>query len=272
MTINIDSILATVVDFATVYGPRLIGAIIVWIIGSFVIKKLTNAFDKVLTKQNTDTSLRPFLKSLVGMLLKVLLVITVLSMLGVAMTSFIAILGAAGLAVGLALSGTLQNFAGGVVILLFKPFKVGDYIEAQGHNGVVKEIQIFNTILTELDNKTVILPNASLSNGSILNYTTEKLRRVDFSFGIAYGDNVDKAREVLEKLFEADSRILKDPEPFVGLGSLGDSSVNITARVWVEVDNYWGVFFDLNEKVYNSFSKEGLNIPFPQMDVHLHKD
>jgi len=271
MEFNIKGLFQHLTDAVMEYGPILIGAIIVWIIGSMIIKKIVALFNKFLDKKNTDTSLRPFLKSLVSTLLKIMLIISVLGMLGVEMTSFIALLGAVGLAIGMALSGTLQNFAGGVMILAFKPFKIGDFIEAQGHKGNVKEIQIFNTILTDLDNKTIILPNGSLSTSSIINYSTEPIRRVDFTFGIAYGDHVEKAREVLNAVINQDERILKDPESFTGLAELGDSSVNLTTRVWVNNDDYWDVFFDMNEKVYNAFNKEGINIPFPQMDVHLHK-
>jgi len=253
------------------YGPKLLGAIAVLIIGNYVIKFIINSFSKMLEKKKTDASLKPFLLSLVRILLKTMLVISVLGMLGVQMTSFIAVLGAAGLAVGMALSGTLQNFAGGVIILLFKPFKVGDYINAQGHSGIVKEIQIFNTILLELDNKTVIIPNGPLSTGSMVNYSTEPTRRVDFTFGIAYGDSVDKARKILFQLFKEDKRILTDPASFVGLSEMADSSVNLTARAWVKGEDYWDVFFDINEKTYNAFNAEGISIPFPQMDVHLQK-
>ena len=272
MDLNLESILKALEELTLTYGPKLIGAIVVWIVGSFIIKKLLKTFERTLVKQDTDASLRPFLKSLLGVVLRVLLVISVLSMIGVAMTSFIALLGAAGLAIGLALSGTLQNFAGGVVILIFKPFKVGDLIDAQGHKGSVKEIQIFNTILKDLDNKTIIIPNGGLSTSSLVNYSTEPTRRVDFTFGIGYGDSVDRAREVISKVIKEDSRILKDPESFIGVGELGDSSVNLATRVWVKGEDYWGVFFDLNESVYNAFNKEGINIPFPQMDVHLHKN
>jgi len=253
------------------YGPKLIGALVVLIIGNFVIKMIMNSFTKMLDRKKTDSSLKPFLSSMVSILLKTLLVISVLGMLGVQMTSFIAILGAAGLAVGMALSGTLQNFAGGVIILLFKPFKVGDYVDAQGHAGIVKEIQIFNTILLELDNKTVIIPNGPLSTGSMVNYSTEPIRRIDFTFGIAYGDSVDKARKILFALFKEDKRILTDPASFVGLSEMADSSVNLTARAWVKGEDYWDVFFDINEKTYNTFNDEGISIPFPQMDVHLQK-
>jgi small conductance mechanosensitive channel len=271
MDLNIENLMNEFTNIAYTYGPKLIGAIIVWIIGSMIVKWLTSSFSKALDKKETDASLKPFLRSLVSILLKTMLIISVLSMLGIQMTSFIAILGAAGLAVGMALSGTLQNFAGGVIILLFKPYKVGDFIEAQGHIGTVKEIQIFTTVLLETDNKTVIIPNGPLSTGSVVNYSVQPTRRVDFSFGIAYGDNVDAARKILFGLFKEDSRILTDPAPFVGLSELADSSVNLTARAWVKGEDYWGVFFDINEKTYNAFNEGGINIPFPQMDVHLQK-
>jgi len=257
-------------DMILLYEPKLVGAILVWIIGGIVVGAITNGFDKMMGKRNTDPSLRPFLKTLINSLLKVLLGITVLGMLGIEMTSFIAILGAAGLAVGMALSGTLQNFAGGVMILIFKPFKVGDVITAQGYTGSVSEIQIFNTMLKTPDNKTVIIPNGGLSTGSMINFSTEPTRRVDWTVGIAYGDDVDKAKEVIMNLIKADLRIKSDPEPFIAVSELADSSVNFAVRVWVDSADYWGVFFDMNENVYKTFGKEGLNIPFPQMDVHVH--
>jgi small conductance mechanosensitive channel len=269
---NTEQILEQINQIALEYGPKIISAIAVWIIGGWVIKAVTNRFNKMLEKRETDESLKPYMKSLVGSLLKILLIITVLSMLGVEMTSFIAILGAAGLAVGLALSGTLQNFAGGAMILLFKPFKVGDVIEAQGFIGKVSEIQIFNTILKTPDNKTIIIPNGGLATSSMTNYTTEPTRRVDWTFGIGYGDDVDKAKEVIKGLCDQDPRILKDPELFIAVSALADSSVNFAVRAWVNADDYWNVFFEMNEKVYKSFDREGLNIPFPQMDVQLHRD
>jgi len=181
-------------------------------------------------------------------------------------------LSALGLAIGMALSGTLQNFAGGAMILIFKPFKVGDVIEAQGYIGSVSQIQIFNTILKTPDNKTIIIPNGGLSTSSMINYSTEAKRRVDWTIGIAYGDDADKAREVIKRLCDEDSRILKDPEVFIAVSALADSSVNFTVRAWVNSADYWAVYFDLNERVYKTFESEGLNIPYPQMDVHLHKD
>jgi small conductance mechanosensitive channel len=254
------------------YGPRLIGAIITLILGLWIISVLRGVLRKRFEKQNMEASLRGFLNSMIGILLKTMLWIAVIGMMGVQMTSFIAILGAAGLAVGMALSGTLQNFAGGVMILIFKPFKSGDFIEAQGYMGIVNEIQIFNTILKTPDNKTIIIPNGGLSTGSMINFSTESKRRVDLTFGIGYGDDVDKAKEVLMKLIKEDERIINDPaEPFIAVSELADSSVNLVVRVWAEAANYWGIYFDLTEKVYKTFDKEGLNIPFPQMDVHVHK-
>ncbi len=256
-------------EMTVTYGIKLIVAVITLFIGLWLIKLASKALSRLMERKETDVSLRGFLKSLVSISLKTLLFITAAGMLGIQMTSFIAILGAAGLAVGMALSGTLQNFAGGVMILIFKPFKAGDYIEAQGYTGTVSEIQIFVTILKTPDNKTIIIPNGGLSTGSLINYSSEENRRIDFSFGIAYGDDFDHAKSVLLKLIAADSRILKEPVPFIVLGELAGSSVNITVRLWAKASDYWGIYFDLNEKVYKQFPLEGLHIPFPQMDVHL---
>ncbi len=265
----IENFSSKVADLAVTYGLRLIAAVVTLVIGLWIIKAISKAFARIMEKREVDPSLRGFLNSLNGILLKALLFITVISMVGIQMTSFVALLGAAGLAVGMALSGTLQNFAGGVMILIFKPFKVGDFIEAQGYLGTVSEIQIFITVLKTPDNKTIIIPNGGLSTGSLINYSAEETRRVDFSFGVAYGDDFDKAKTVLLGLIKQDERILTDPEPFIALGQLGDSSVNITVRVWTKGVDYWAVFFDMNEKVYKEFGKNGLSIPFPQLDVHL---
>lgn len=262
-----EAIMALVID----YGLKILLALVVLIIGLWIIKIIMNAIVKSMEKRDVDPSLRVFLKSLLGMLLKVMLLISVISMLGVEMTSFVAILAAAGLAVGMALSGTLQNFAGGVMLILFKPFKVGDVIDAQGYVGSVREIQIFNTILKTPDNKTVIIPNGGLSTSAMTNYSTEPQRRVDFVFGIGYGDDIDKARGVINGLIAKDERILKDPAPFVAVSELADSSVNFVVRVWADAGNYWGIFFDMTENVKKAFDKEGISIPFPQTDVHVHQ-
>lgn len=262
---------AMLTEFAVTYGLKLLSALATLIIGLYIVKVIINVIGRMMDKSGTDPSLRSFLTSLISILLKVMVYITALGMLGVEMTSFVAIIGAAGLAVGLALSGTLQNFAGGVMILLFKPYKVGDVIEAQGYIGSVKEIQIFVTILTTPDNKTVLIPNGPLATGSMINFSTQPQRRVDWTFGIAYGDDIDKAYEAIHKLIAADERILKDPAPFVALSGLADSSVNIVVRCWVNAPDYWAVHFKMNEQVYRTFGDAGLSIPFPQMDVHVHK-
>lgn len=270
--INPDEILKLITEVSLEYGPKILGALAVWIIGGWIIKALSAAVMKVMDKGGVDATLKPFMHNLISSLLKVMLIISVLGMLGVQMTSFIAILGAAGLAVGMALSGTLQNFAGGVMILIFKPFKVGDVIDAQGFIGSVKEIQIFNTILKTPDNKTIIVPNGGLSTSAMTNFSTEQTRRVDWTIGIAYGDDVDKAKEVIRNLCDADARILKDPEVFIAVSELADSSVNFTVRAWVNAADFWGVYFAMNENIYKTFPQQGLNIPYPQMDVHLHNN
>ncbi len=259
------------IDKVVEYGTSLLISIAIFIIGFLIAKRVSKLFEKMLKKRDIDTSLRGFLISMVSISLKILVVLTALSQLGLEMTSFIALLGAAGLAIGLAFSGTLGNFAGGIMILIFRPYKVGDFISAQGESGTVQEIQIFNTILLTPDNKTIIIPNGSIANGNMTNFTTQALRRVDFSVGIAYGDNYDKACQVIERFISEDERILKEPAHFIGLGALADSSVNITVRVWAKTEDYWGVHFLMNEKIYKQFGEEGLNIPFPQMDVHLHQ-
>ena len=260
-----------IIDFGFEYVPKLIGGIIVLTIGLWITKLITKAVGKSLVKSNIDQSLVPFLKSLTNIFLKALVAITVMGMIGIQMTSFVAILGAAGLAVGLALSGTLQNFAGGVIILILKPFKIGDFIEAQGYTGTVKEITIFSTMLNTPDKKLVIIPNGPLSTGALTNFSAEPLRRVDWTFGIAYGDNVEDFKRAMNDFIAADKRILQDPTPFMGLSELADSSVNFAVRVWVDGPDYWNVFFEMNEKVYTQFADYKLNIPFPQMDVHVQK-
>ena len=265
---NTDAIVELVITF----GPRVLGALLVLFIGWKIIKILTRGIGRAMEKKEVDSTLTAFIRNFTAVLLKILLIISVLGMIGIQMTAFIAIIGAAGLAVGLALSGTLQNFAGGVLILMMRPFKVGDFIDAQGYMGTVREIQIFNTVMKTPDNKTVILPNGGLSTSSLVNFSTEPTRRVDWTFGIAYGDDSNLAREVLTNLVEEDQRILKDPAPAIVLSELGDSSVDFTVRAWVNSGDFWSVFFEMNERVYRIFPEKGLNIPFPQMDVHLHKN
>ena len=263
--------LDTFINLLIVWGPKFVGAILALIVGFYLANTIAGLLGRTLDKREIDPSLKPFLVGLVSVLLKVLVGISVLGMVGIQMTSFIAIIGAAGLAVGMALSGTLQNFAGGVMLLIFKPFKVGDYIEAQGYAGTVHEIQIFNTILKSPDNKRIIIPNGGLATSSMVNYSTEATRRVEWTFGIAYGDDIDQARSVLMDLLTANDKVLKDPEPFVELAELADSSLNFKVRAWVNAGDYWSVFFYMPHNVYRRFGEAGLNIPFPQMDVHLDK-
>lgn len=258
-------------DLAISFGPKFLAAIVVLFVGLWLANFLTKTVGKAMSRSNTDKSLVSFIQSLVGVTLKILVAITVMSMVGIAMTSFIAILGAAGLAIGMALSGTLQNFAGGVIILILKPFKVGDFIEAQGYLGTVKEISIFTTMLNTGDRKLIIIPNGPLSTGTLTNFSAEPLRRVDWKFGIAYGDDVESFKKAMHDFIAEDNRILKDPAPFIALTELGDSSVNFAVRVWANAADYWSIFFDMNEKVYKRFADYKLNIPFPQMDVHVQK-
>ncbi|MDX1446211.1 mechanosensitive ion channel family protein [Lishizhenia sp.] len=254
------------------WGIQIITALVILVVGLWLTKFITKKADSLMGKRDVDAGLRTFIRSLINILLKLLVFITAITQLGFEMTSFVAILGAAGLAVGMAFSGTLSNFAGGVMILVFKPYKVGDFIEAQGVSGTVQEIQIFNTILTKLDNRTIFLPNGPTASGTITNLTRNEVRRVDFSFGIAYGESYPLAVETIKNVVATCDKVIDEPAPFYGLGELADSSVNITVRLWCKTPDYWDVYFYMNEKIYEAFENtEGLSIPFPQMDVHMDK-
>lgn len=253
------------------YGPKLLLAILTLLIGLWVIKHMVKLAEKGMTRGKTDSTLAPFVTSLVGWSLKILLFLSVASMVGIETTSFIAIFSAATLAVGLALQGSLSNFAGGVILLIFKPYKVGDLIEAEGHLGVVKTIQIFNTVMINPQNKTIIVPNGAVAGSSIINYTSEGKLRVDLSAGIAYDADIRKAKDVLMAVLENDPKVLKDPAPFVGVSEMADSSVNFAVRPWANVADYWDVYFGINEKMKYALDEAGISIPFPQMDVHLDK-
>jgi len=258
-------------NFATDYGFRLLIAIAVFYVGLKVVKFLKKLLSKWFEHTEFDEALETFIHSLVGMAMKVLLFVTCAGIAGIPTTSLVAILGAAGLAIGLALSGTLQNFAGGVLLLILKPFKIGDIIESQGQIGKVISIQIFNTILNTPDNKRIILPNGPVATGTITNYSAEEKRRIDFVFGIGYDDDIDKARSIIQSLIDADERIDKDPAPAILLSELADSSVNLTVRVWADAPHYWDINFELNEKVKKAFDKEGISFPYPQQDVYMHQ-
>lgn len=251
------------------YAPKLALAIITLIVGLWVIGVVTRLFQVSMEKSKVDATLIPFMSNLISWILKLLLFISVASMLGIATTSFIAVLGAAGLAIGLALQGSLANFAGGVLVMVFKPYKVGDLIETQGHLGVVKEVQIFNTIVVSPHNKQIIIPNGLSSNGSIINYTAEGQLRVDLTIGIAYDADIGKAKSVLLDVLTQHDKVLNDPAPFVGVIELADSSVNLAVRPYCKVDDYWDVFFDVNEKMKVALDNNSITIPFPQRDVHL---
>ncbi|MNJ90789.1 Small-conductance mechanosensitive channel [compost metagenome] len=250
-------------------GTNLIFAAIILFVGFWVAKWVGRIIVRILTRGKVDAGLVTFLSSLVTIVLKVLVVVTAITQLGIEMTSFVAILGAAGLAIGMAFSGTLSNFAGGVMVLLFKPFKVGDVILTQGLQGTVKEIQIFYTYLHTSDNKVIVIPNGPIANGALTNFTKANVRRVDWSIPISYGDDYVKAHQLILKYLSEDKRVKKDPAPFVALGELG-TSVMITVRAWTKTDDYWGVFYELNKRIYEEFEKEGLHLTSPQDHVvHL---
>lgn len=256
-------------DYLIPLGIKILAAIVVFIIGRFIIKLVKKWMANGLMSKHGDPTLHSFLSNLVSVLLYFILIISIISILGINTSSLVALLASAGLAIGMALSGTLQNFAGGVMIIIFRPFKVGDYIASQGYEGKVSEIQIFNTHLLTVDNKEVILPNGALSTGVMTNFSKQGTRRVDWVFSMSYGDDYDKAKALMLRLCAEDPKIKKEPAPFIELLKLNDSSVDLTVRVWVDAADYWLVFFAMNERVYKAFAEEGLHIPFPQMDVHV---
>lgn len=266
---DINFITTTLVGLFLAYGPKVLLAIITWFIGRIIIRNLLKLVEKIMDQREMDASLKPFLKSLLNALLFTALIITVASMVGIETTSFVAILGAAGLAIGLALQGSLSNFAGGVLILILKPFKVGDLIEVGGHLGHVQSILIFNTILTTLDNKTAILANGKIMNGDIINYSTLGKLRVDLVAGIGYGEDIKKAKEVIMKVMQDHPKVLKEPAPSVNVLELADSSVNFAVRPYSTTEDYWDVYFDITEGVKLALDANNIQIPFPQTDVHI---
>ena len=254
-------------------GKQIIAALIIFLVGRLLISVVNKLVAKLLSRRNVDAGVQSFVKSFVNILLTILLIVAIVNKLGVDTTSFAALLASAGVAVGMALSGNLQNFAGGLIILLFRPFKVGDFIEAQGVAGTVKEIQIFNTVVHTGDNKVILLPNGPVSTGIINNYSRAPLRRVDFTFSISYGDDFNKAKEVLLALVAEDERVLTEPAaPFVELGALAASSIDLTVRLWCKQEDYWKIKFDLNRKVYETFPKHGLNFPYQTFTVNVTKE
>lgn len=248
---------------------KIVLALAIYFVGCWVLRRIVKLLDLALEHRHVDISLRSFMRNTVRVVFTLLLVLIVVSTLGVNVTSLIAVFSAATLAIGMALSGTAQNFAGGVMILLMKPYRVGDFISAQGQSGTVREIKLFSTVITTGDNQTIYIPNNAIATAIIDNYSTSELRRVDWSVGISYGDDVDVARKAILDILAADSRVLKDPAPVVWVAALADSSVNLSARAWVNNADYWNVFFENNEKFYKQLPEKGINFPFPQMDVHV---
>ena len=256
------------IDFGIRAGERILIAVIVFIVGRFLISMLKNFVGRLMDKRKVDISIKTFVRSLVNILLTILLIISVVGALGVETTSFAALLASAGVAVGMALSGNLQNFAGGLIVLLFKPYKVGDWIEAQNVSGSVTAIQIMHTLVTTADNKVVYIPNGAMSSGVITNYSRLDTRRVEWIVGVDYGEDIDKVKSVVNELIQKDNRILKEPAPVIALHALDSSSVNVTIRAWVANGDYWNVYFEMNKNIYDEFNRQGIDFPFPQMTIH----
>ena len=260
---QVDQLIDQVTAMGLQAGKSLLLAVVVAVVGRYAIKFINKFVAGMLERRNVEPTVQSFLKSFVNILLVTLLIITVVGTLGVNTTSLAALLASAGLAVGMALSGNLQNLAGGLILLFFKPFKVGDFIEAQGVSGIVKAIQTFHTVLTTTDNKELFIPNGPLSSGNVTNYTKNALRRVDFTVSVEYGTDVQKVKEVTLELLKADERIMQEPAPFIALKELAS-----TVRVWTKATDYWDVFFETNERIYAEFNKQGIKFPFPQLQIH----
>ncbi|MDF1876272.1 mechanosensitive ion channel [Sulfurimonas sp. SAG-AH-194-L11] len=271
MEIEITQYSDVVITYASEYGLKIIAALLIFIIGKWAVNKITALTKKLMIKAKIDTTLVEFAESLIYFVLLLMVMLASLNALGINTTSFLAVFGAASLAVGLALQGSLANVGAAVLIIIFRPFKVGDYVEAGGATGTVEDVNLFSTIIAPLDNRTVIVPNATIISGNITNYSKKPERRVDHVFGIGYGDDLKLAKETLMEIMMNDPRVLQDPAPFVAVSELGESSVNFITRSWVKTADYWDVYFSQIEKVKLTFDEKGISIPFPQMDVHLDK-
>lgn len=269
---DVAKLLDRLINWSIEVGKDVIGALLIYIIGRFIIKQISRLLAKLLEKRKLEVSVQTFLKSLVNLLLNMVMAFAIIGKLGVETTSFAALLASAGVAIGMALSGNLSNFAGGLIILVFKPFRVGDYIDGPSASGTVNEIQIFHTIIATTDNRIVFVPNGQMSSNAVTNYSKMSTRRLEWTFGVEYGEDFDRVKAVLQKIISADSRILTTPEPFIALGELGASSVDIKVRVWVNAADYWDVHFDMNRIVYATFNKEGIGFPYPQITVHQAND
>ncbi len=265
---QLGHLLQQLVDMGVGAGKSVLVAVLIFVVGRFVVKLVNRLVAGMLERRGVEPTIASFVRSFVNVLLMVLLIISVVSALGVNTTSFAALLASAGVAVGMALSGNLQNLAGGILLLLFKPYKVGDYISAQGTEGVVKAIQIFHTVITTVDNKEVFVPNGALSSGTVVNYSRNDVRRVDQVVTVEYGTDVETVRRAVLDIAEADSRILAEPAPFVEVVALSESSVDFTVRLWVKTADYWPVYFAMNRRIYEEFNRRGIGFPFPQVQVH----
>jgi len=268
---DFNNIIPNLQTFAAFYGLKIVAAIVIFVVGRWVARALRNMIKRMMAKGDVDETLISFVGNLTYITLLAFVIIAALNQLGIQTTSFIAVIGAAGLAIGLALQGSLANFAAGVLMIVFRPFKAGDYIEGAGVAGTVEEIQIFATQLKTPDNKTIIVPNAKMMGDNITNYSAKDTRRVDMVIGVGYGDDLKKVREILEDILAIDDRILEDPAPTIGVLELGDNSVNFAVRPWVKKEDYWGAYFDITETVKRRFDEEGISIPYPQRDVHLYE-
>ena len=265
---QIDQLIEQATSTGIEIGKSVLLAIVLAVAGRYVIRFINKMVARMLERRGVEPTVQSFLKSFVNITLIVLLIITVVGTLGVNTTSLAALLASAGLAVGMALSGNLQNLAGGIILLFLKPFKVGDFIEAQGVSGTVKAIQIFHTILTTTDNKELFVPKGALSSGNITNYTKNELRRVDFTIGVEYGTEIDKVKQVTLALLREDRRIMTEPAPFIAVKELGDNGVIYVIRVWAKASDYWDVFFNTTERIYTEYNKQGIGFPFPQIQIH----
>jgi small conductance mechanosensitive channel len=268
---NMESLIEKGRELIAVFGLKIVAAIVIFVIGKWIARLLKNFSVKLMTKSKVDATLVKFLGHVIYITLLTFVILAALGKLGIQTTSFIAVIGAAGLAVGLALQGSLSNFAAGVLMIIFRPFKVGDLIEGAGVLGTVEEIQIFTTMLKTPDNKAVIIPNAKLTADNITNFTAKPVRRVDLVFGVSYTDNIDKVKEVIADVLKQDTRVLDDPPPTIGLLEMADSSINFAVRPWTGTSDYWNVYFNINELMKKRFDQEGISIPFPQRDVHIYE-
>lgn len=268
---HLEKVLQKLIDMGLAAGKNILLAIVVYIVGRFIIKLINRLMLRTFAQRKVELSVQTFLKSFINILLTIILIVSVISVLGINTTSIAALLASAGVAVGMALSGNLQNLAGGLIVLVFKPYKVGDYIEAQGTQGTVREIQIFHTIVTRPDSTLAYVPNGAMSSGLITNYSRNELRRLDFVVGVDYGVDVSRVEEITRRIVDNNPLVLSDPAPFIAVDALAESSVNVLIRVWSKTTDYWKLYYDLRREIYDTYNREGIDFPFPQQTVHIAK-